>query len=266
MPVKSDRRRSIPSAAQEQAEEIALASAPVQQVELVFDYSQVAEPVREQVEEGALFIKQRMQRVRNDLIAVGDRLQMVKGLLPHGQFSDWMLTEFHLSQRMAQNMMNVTERFGAKNETVSLFSDSALYLLAAPSTPEGAIEAAARLAQQRGRSPSRSELKAIIDAHKEHTPEPEPDEVPGPVRTNGAGTLPPAAGGDVDDEPARSVQGAVVSMEQLDALRTWLGQWEQQADIFVAVTGKSAVKLALERLVVVMLEDVEEVEKAFSEL
>jgi len=62
------------------------------------------------------------------------------------------------------------------------------------------------------------------------------------------------------------VQGAVVSMEQMDALRTWLGQWQQQADIFVAVTGKGAVKLALERLVVVMMEDVKAVEKAFRAL
>jgi hypothetical protein len=133
---------------------------------LKYNYDAVDVAIREQVIEAALDIRQRINRAQGDLIATGQKLSETKAVLPHGQFQDWVETEFGFSQRTAQNLMNVAERFAGKSETVSLFSDSALYLLAAPSTPAAAIDAAAEEAAATGASPTKERVKEIIAEHK----------------------------------------------------------------------------------------------------
>lgn len=133
---------------------------------LKYNYDTIDAGVREQVIEAALDIRQRINRAQGDLLATGQKLIETKDLLPHGQFQDWVQTEFGFSQRTAQNFMNVAERFAEKSETVSLFSDSALYLLAAPSTPAAAIDAAAEEAAATGASPTKERVKEIIAEHK----------------------------------------------------------------------------------------------------
>lgn len=133
---------------------------------LKYNYDAVDADIREQVIEAALDIRQRINRAQGDLIATGQKLIETKAVLPHGQFEDWVQTEFGFSQRTAQNFMNVAERFATKSETVSLFSDSALYLLAAPSTPAAAIEAATAEASATGVSPTKERVKEIIAEHK----------------------------------------------------------------------------------------------------
>ncbi len=135
---------------------------------LRFDYGQIAADVRDEVIGAALDIRQRIGRAQGDLIATGQRLTETKALLPHGQFQDWVEIEFGFSQRTAQNLMNVAERFAGKSETVSLFSDSTLYLLAAPSTPEPAVEAAAQEARATGKL-TKERTKAIIAEHRPPT-------------------------------------------------------------------------------------------------
>jgi hypothetical protein len=127
---------------------LATDNAPLDTSKLRYDYDQVDEEHRQQVIEAAVHIQADAERAQNSIIAIGQRLIEVKEILPHGQFADWISTKFSLSDRMAQNMMNVAREYGdpEKRNTVSLFSDSALYLLAAPSTPleaRAAIEAKA---------------------------------------------------------------------------------------------------------------------------
>ncbi|MCB0042409.1 MAG: hypothetical protein KDE23_22135, partial [Caldilinea sp.] len=70
------------------------------------------------------------------------------------------------SIRTAQNLMNVAREFSGKNETVSLLTDSAMYLLAAPSTPPAAREQAIDEAQATGKSPTKERVREIIAEHK----------------------------------------------------------------------------------------------------
>lgn len=138
---------------------------------LRFDYEQVDEAHRGQVMQAAVQIKASADRMRDSIFAIGNRLLEVKDYLPHGQFGEWLRVEFDLSVRMAQNMMNVAREYGGKSETVSLLSDSVLYLLAAPSTPAEAREAVEQQVAVTGKPPTRTEVKRVIDKHR---PAPEP--------------------------------------------------------------------------------------------
>jgi hypothetical protein len=133
---------------------------------LRYDYQALPMLHRKAVEDAAIDILANGQRMKESAVVVGERLLDVKQRLDHGQFSDWCTVEFDMSQRTAQNMMNVAKQFGGKSETVSLLSDSALYLLAAPSTPEPAREAVIEHARTTGVSPTKAEVKAVIDQHK----------------------------------------------------------------------------------------------------
>ena len=104
--------------------------------QLKWDYSQVAPVDRKAVEDAAVDVAMHGRRMTASAMAVGASLLRAKGLLMHGQFEDWCTVEFGMSQRTAQNMMNVAKEFDGKSEIISLLSDTALYLLAAPSTPE----------------------------------------------------------------------------------------------------------------------------------
>jgi len=70
---------------------------------------------------------------------IGGELRGVKDMLPHGRYTEWLEVEFGLSERMAQHFVNVRERLGPKSEKFSVLPPSTLYLLAAPSTPDQAI-------------------------------------------------------------------------------------------------------------------------------
>lgn len=161
---------------------------------LRYDYSQLAPAVRGEVEQAAITIKRQEQQVRAGIIAVGQRLSAVKSLLQHGQFSDWCETEFAMSQRTAQRMMQVAEVF--KNDTVSFLSDTVLYQLAAPSTPEGARAQVIAEARAAGQSPTKVRVQEVIAQHRP----------PARVRYVPAGdALPPA-----DDLPVRHQEPSVV--------------------------------------------------------
>ncbi len=82
-------------------------------------------------------IKSLMKRAAQDIIDIGQKLIEVKARLPYGRFGGWLRAEFEWGIHTARNFMRVAEEFGDK-EKISLFAPSALYLLAAPSTPEQA--------------------------------------------------------------------------------------------------------------------------------
>lgn len=81
-------------------------------------------------------IKQLLRRAARDIATIGQKLSAVKARLKHGKWGEWLRREFDWDERTAQRFMAVGERF--KNDNLSDLdtAPSALYLLAAPSTPE----------------------------------------------------------------------------------------------------------------------------------
>jgi hypothetical protein len=117
-------------------------------IEEGFDYKPLQAKTAEKVKEAAERIKQTIKRTIEDIIAVGTELLMVKEALDHGKFGPWLRAEFGWTERTARNFMAVAERFG-KTETISdlTIEPTAAYLLAAPSAPDEAREAAIERAE-----------------------------------------------------------------------------------------------------------------------
>ena len=135
---------------------------------LRYDYNQIDARHRETVIEAAIDIHGHAAKARDNLMAIGDRLLQIKDILPHGQFQEWVEQEFGIERRMAQNYMAVasrfgnTKRFGGKNEIISFFSPTAMYLLAAPSTPVEAVEAAISETEASGQRLKVQRIKEIV--------------------------------------------------------------------------------------------------------
>lgn len=81
-------------------------------------------------------IRGRMQLAAESIIEVGRELTQQKKDLGHGNFLPWIEAEFGMSDRTARSMISVYERLGGKMEMISDLAPTALYALAAPSTPE----------------------------------------------------------------------------------------------------------------------------------
>lgn len=135
-------------------------------LQLKYDYDQLDIDAAITTRGVAIEIKAHAEQARSSMIVIGQKLTEVKALLPHGQFEDWCRVEFEMSQRTAQRMMAAAEVFGDKNDTVSLLSDSAMYMLSAPSVPEAARVEVIEQAQETGTSPTKAEVQAVIDKHK----------------------------------------------------------------------------------------------------
>ena len=135
-------------------------------LQLKYDYDQLDLDAAITTRSAAIEIKTHAERAKSSMIFIGKLLADVKALLPHGQFEDWCSVEFEMSQRTAQRMMAAAEVFGDKSDTVSLLSDSAMYMLSAPSVPEAARVEVIEQAQETGTSPTKTEVQAVIDKHK----------------------------------------------------------------------------------------------------
>jgi hypothetical protein len=133
-------------------------------VDLYYDYSTVPEAHRETVRRSAITIKPRLKRAAEDIFVIGKELRATKALLPHGEYTNWLDVEFGLSDRMAQRFVNVYERLGVKSDKLSLLPPSTLYLLAAPSTPDAAIDAVEQQLAAGERIGVAFVQRAIVDA------------------------------------------------------------------------------------------------------
>lgn len=100
-----------------------------------FDYGSLDADTYQFVQQQTAEINVLMRQTAQGIVAIGFKLLEVKAKLRHGQFGDWLAAEFEWSQDTATNFMRVAQRFG-NNPKVSEFAPTALYLLAAPSTPE----------------------------------------------------------------------------------------------------------------------------------
>lgn len=141
---------------------------------LLFDYSTLQdETVASDLRQHALSIKASMGQVRNALGVIGERLLQAREMLlgngyPAGTYGKWVKAEFNMSARQAQHVANVARRIGQDEAHQFLLDElgrSALYQLAAPSTPDEAIEEIAQRAK--GKAGSGKEGKVTLKDVKE---------------------------------------------------------------------------------------------------
>lgn len=170
------------------------AEVQVAEQQAAFDYAQIDEAVRDEVQAAARSIHQLERGVMTGLIAIGKRLIEVKDMLDHGQFTAWVEGEFGMQSRMAQNMMNVAREYGdaQKRNIISFFNPTVAYLLSAPSTPD---EARTEVEQAAARG-EKVTVEFAREAIRRAKPEPEP-EMPRPLARAGY-ELVRARNGDTD--------------------------------------------------------------------
>ena len=71
------------------------------------------------------------------IFEIGDSLIAMKERLGHGHFGTWIKAEFAMSDRKAERLMRAARKLtGEARHVVSILSTTALYELAAPTTPE----------------------------------------------------------------------------------------------------------------------------------
>ncbi|MGV0879421.1 DUF3102 domain-containing protein, partial [Martelella sp. FLE1502] len=97
-----------------------------------FDYLALPKAIAEEAESTAERIR---QRHRDSIIATGNDLLKIKDKLRHGLFGKWLKFHFDMSERTAQNYMNVAIEFGAVPQVIDHMPPATLYKLAAKSTP-----------------------------------------------------------------------------------------------------------------------------------
>lgn len=131
-----------------------------------FNYEILDQETQINIKQKTFEIKVLIRQAAKDIIEVGQKLVTVKKQLKHGEFRNWLKAEFDWSISSATKFMQVYDKFKNINFTHFNFSASALYALAAPSTPESARKHALQLAD-RGENITYSLAKQIVKHHKE---------------------------------------------------------------------------------------------------
>lgn len=133
-----------------------------------FDYGQLDPESRIVIQQKTTEIKERMRRAAQDIVDIGQRLLEVKARLPHGQFGDWLATEFTWSEATAGRYMSVAKTMPQIPHGAD-FESKALYILASPATPaEARAEALERAAA--GEKITNQAAAAIVAQHRPAPP------------------------------------------------------------------------------------------------
>ena len=101
-----------------------------------FDYSTLNSETQIVVQQRTSEIRSLLRRTAQDIFDVGQKLIEVKAQLGHGHFRTWLNTEFDWSIWTATKFMQVTDKFKCVKFSHLDIAPSALYELAAPSTPD----------------------------------------------------------------------------------------------------------------------------------
>lgn len=133
-----------------------------------FDYAALDLETRVVVQQRTGEIRSLVRRSAQDIIEIGIKLGEVKGRIGHGGFGRWLDAEFQWSQDTAGRFMQVAQRFGQIPQ-IADFAPTALYLLAAPSTPDEAVEEALERAEG-GERITHATAKAIVEVHRPAAP------------------------------------------------------------------------------------------------
>lgn len=130
-----------------------------------FDYENLDLQTQINIKQKTFEIKSLIRKTAQDIVEMGQKLAEVKQQLKHGKFISWLKFEFNWSVSSATKFMQVSEQFKNVNFTYFNFDSSALYILAAPSTPESARLDAMKIASE-GKNITYSLAKSIVKQHK----------------------------------------------------------------------------------------------------
>lgn len=133
-----------------------------------FKYTHLDDRTRTIIWQRTSEIKELMRLTAENIISIGQKLTEVKEQLGHGSFQNWLRTEFEWSEQTARQFMQVyrwSEAIENKNFVFSQLATSALYLLAAPSTPPEAREEVLSLVN-RGEKVTYTRAKSIVNGCK----------------------------------------------------------------------------------------------------
>lgn len=131
-----------------------------------FDYHTLTSAQRQIVRQNTGEIRERLRRSAQDIWEIGQRLVEVRSHLKHGQFEAWLRDEFGWSRRTAYNFMSVYETFQESANFAQIdIATSALYLLAAPSTPQTLREEVLKQAE-RGEKITHKDLHQRLKSEK----------------------------------------------------------------------------------------------------
>lgn len=133
-----------------------------------FNYEILDKQTEISIKQKTTEIKDLIRQTAKNIITIGEKLSEVKQQLKHGEFRNWLKAEFDWSISSATKFMQVSKQFKNVNFTHFNFSSSALYILAAPSTPESARKHALTLAS-RGENITYSLAKLVVKQHKSST-------------------------------------------------------------------------------------------------
>jgi hypothetical protein len=143
-----------------------LAAVAVAEQAMLFDYQSLDAETRIIVQQRAGEIKTIVKRMAADIVEVGGKLAEVKDRLGrHDRFLDWLEAEFKWSERTAYNYIAVYQKFAGADFALENIAASALHLLAAPSTPETAVEAVKAIVREGGEV-SHQIAKTIVEEAK----------------------------------------------------------------------------------------------------
>lgn len=132
---------------------------------LVFDYKALDSETRIVVQQRTNEIKSLMRRTSQDIIEIGEKLIEVKERLEHGRFESWVKTEFEWALRTANRFISVAKNFKSANLADLPIAPSALYELAAPSTPEEVRQEVVKRAQ-RGEKITYTKAMSLLEDYK----------------------------------------------------------------------------------------------------
>ncbi|HKQ90879.1 MAG TPA: DUF3102 domain-containing protein [Blastocatellia bacterium] len=136
----------------------------------LFDYGALDQETQVLVRLRAGEIKSLAKRVAADIVEIGGKLGEVKDRVGgNGKFNEWLSAELGWSERTAYNFIAVWQRFSAANFALENVATSALYLLAAPSTPAEAVEVARQIADS-GEEVTHGVAKEIVRQAKAKKP------------------------------------------------------------------------------------------------
>ncbi len=146
----------------------------------VFDYTILDATTSQFVQQQTGEIRVLMKLSFESIVQIGQKLKTVKEQLGHGYFRDWLKAEFNWGAWTATKFMQVADRFAGTNYSHLDIAPSALYDLAAPSTPQAARDEVLERAAA-GESISHATAKAIKQKYATPPkPKPEPISQPHP--------------------------------------------------------------------------------------
>ena len=115
-------------------------------------------------------IKEKLRRTSQDIWEIGEMLSEVQSKLQRGQFDQWIKAEFDWSRRTAYKFISVYKRFDPDFNLEEIdIATSALYVLAAESTPEKIRTQFINKAQQGEKISHQEVLKVVKKAQQDST-------------------------------------------------------------------------------------------------